>query len=130
MLATLMARLRGTAELDCDDHAPVVVMQDRPALHCCTPGVDCEDCPNGDLDSTLLPLCQVKQGQSVRIVTIDAGRRFRKRLADLGLAAGAEVRVMQAPHASGPMILAVRSDTRLALRQCAARKIWVEDHRA
>jgi Fe2+ transport system protein FeoA len=92
----------------------------------CVPGVDCEECPNRAAHGSTLPLCLVGQGARVRIVAVDEPRRFRKRLADLGLAAGMEVRVLQAPRGSGPMILAVRNDARLAIRWEMANKIRVQ----
>ncbi|NLX09259.1 MAG: ferrous iron transport protein A [Chloroflexi bacterium] len=101
--------------------------QPIPAVpHACTPGVDCDDCPNRDHVAAALPLCLVRPGQRARIVQVEHGQRFRKRLADLGLAPGMELRVMQASHLSGPLILAVRCDARIALGWGMAKKIQVE----
>lgn len=92
----------------------------------CTPVVDCEECPNQPAPGPTLPLCLVEAGRSARIVQIDQGRRFRKRLADLGLAVGMDVRVLRASYHSGPMILAVRHDARLAVGWGMANKIRVQ----
>jgi Fe2+ transport system protein FeoA len=56
----------------------------------------------------------VPPGATVELVQIQGGQRLRKRLADLGLNVGMTVRVMQG-NPTGPMILAVKGDTRLAL---------------
>lgn len=92
----------------------------------CTPGVDCENCPNREVTGSTLPLCRLEPGDAACIVAVDEGRRFRKRLADLGLAVGMEVQVVRASRGRGPMILAICSDSRLALGWGIANKILVE----
>ena len=86
----------------------------------------CENCPNRALESSTLPLCRLEPGDAACIVAVDEGRRFRKRLADLGLAVGMEVQVVRASRGRGPMILAICSDSRLALGWGIANKILVE----
>lgn len=76
-----------------------------------------------DADATL-PLSMVSPGQTVELVHIEEGRRLRKRLADLGLVVGLSVRVVQNCFA-GPLILAVREDSRLAIGRGMARRIRV-----
>ena len=66
------------------------------------------------LESHKMPLSMVSPGQTVELVKIEGGQKLRKRLADLGLNVGMTVRVMQA-HPTGPMIVAVKGDSRLAL---------------
>lgn len=61
-----------------------------------------------------MPLSMVTPGEIVELVHIHGGRKLRKRLADLGLNIGMTVRVMQG-DTTGPMIVAVKGDTRLAL---------------
>lgn len=61
-----------------------------------------------------MPLSLVPPGHTVELVQIHGGQKLRKRLADLGLNVGMTVRVMQG-DSSGPMILAVKGDARLAL---------------
>jgi len=72
-----------------------------------------------------LPLSRVAPGERAYIVQVEQGRRFRKRLADLGLAVGMEVRVLHGSRWRGPMILAVRHDARIAVGWGVANKIWV-----
>ncbi len=74
-------------------------------------------------DATL-PLSMVAPGQTVELVHIEEGRRLRKRLADLGLNVGLSVRVVQNSFA-GPLILAVREDSRLAIGRGMAHRIRV-----
>ncbi len=74
-------------------------------------------------DATL-PLSMVAAGQTVELVQIEEGRRLRKRLADLGLNVGLTVRVVQNSFA-GPLILAVREDSRLAIGRGMAHRIRV-----
>ncbi|MEB2289193.1 MAG: FeoA family protein [Anaerolineae bacterium] len=71
-----------------------------------------------------LPLSMVAPGQTVELIYIDEGRRLRKRLADLGLNVGLTVRVVQNSFA-GPLILAVREDSRLAIGRGMAHHIRV-----
>jgi Fe2+ transport system protein FeoA len=72
------------------------------------------------------PLTMVKSGQPVRLVEITAGQRLRRRLTELGLIPGTELKVMQAN--GGPLLLAVH-DSRLALGRGMAHKIMVEEAR-
>jgi len=71
-----------------------------------------------------LPLSMVTPQQPVRLVEIRGGHRLRKRLADLGLTLGAPLRVVQA-HRGGPLIVAVKQDTRMALGRGIAQKLIV-----
>ncbi len=126
MLGTLLTLFKRTAPVEDLQQPSSTALPGAAPLVPCVPGVDCEDCPNRAVHGPTLPLCLVKQGARARIVAVDEPRRFRKRLADLGLAAGMEVRVLQAPRGSGPMILAVRNDARLAIRWELANKIRVQ----
>jgi len=73
----------------------------------------------------MMPLTMAAPGEDVRMVSIRGGRRIRKRLADLGLTPGTILRVMQGNHA-GPLIVAFKDDSRLALGRGMAHKIEVE----
>lgn len=73
---------------------------------------------------SLLPLSMVEAGQTVELVRIGECRRLRKRLADLGLNTGLSVRVVQNSFV-GPLILAVREDSRLAIGRGMAQHILV-----
>jgi ferrous iron transport protein A len=77
---------------------------------------------------TLMILSMVSTGETVEVVKIGEGRRLRKRLADLGLTAGLQVRVVQNCFA-GPLILAVRQDSRLAIGRGMAHNIQVCPHK-
>jgi ferrous iron transport protein A len=70
-----------------------------------------------------LPLSMVAPGESVRLVRIAAGHRLRRRLTELGLIPGVELKIMQ--DEGGPLLLAVK-DTRLALGRGMAHKIIVQ----
>ncbi len=72
----------------------------------------------------IIPLSKISAGQTVELVAVQGGRRLRKRLADLGLNSGSQVRVVQ-NHFAGPLILAVQRDTRLAIGRGMAHKISV-----
>lgn len=74
------------------------------------------------------PLAFASRGDTVRLTEIRAGEGLRKRLVDLGLNVGAQVRVVQEGH-GGPIILAVHNDSRLALDQSMAQRIMVQHSR-
>jgi Fe2+ transport system protein FeoA len=74
--------------------------------------------------SSAMPLSMVSPGETVELVQIRECRRLRKRLADLGLNVGLDVRVVQNCF-SGPLILAVKEDARLAIGRGMARQILV-----
>ena len=74
--------------------------------------------------SSAMPLSMVSSGETVELVQIREGRRLRKRLADLGLNVGLDVRVVQNCF-SGPLILAVKEDARLAIGRGMAHQILV-----
>lgn len=72
----------------------------------------------------LLPLSLVAQGDSALVHEIRGGRELRQRLFDLGLHPGALVRVVKNEY-SGPLIIAVKQDGRLALGHGMCQKILV-----
>lgn len=80
---------------------------------------DCADCPTG-----AFPLSMAPCNQCMRLVGIEGGHKIRKRLAELGLNPGCMLRVVQR-HSGGPMILAVKEDTRMAIGRGMAHKILV-----
>jgi Fe2+ transport system protein FeoA len=63
-------------------------------------------------------------GETVRLITIEGGTQIRRRLADMGLSTGMEVKVITGIE-HGPIILAVK-DSRLAIGRGMAEKIIVE----
>jgi Fe2+ transport system protein FeoA len=72
----------------------------------------------------MLTLAMITAGEDVQLVNIIGGRILRKRLADLGLNPGMNLRVVQVDP-QGPMILAVK-DSRIALGRGMAQKVMVE----
>lgn len=75
---------------------------------------------------TTAPLVKVPSGSRARIIQVEESQVLRKRLADLGLAAGMDVRVLRQSQGHGPLIIAVRNDTRLALGWSIASKITAQ----
>lgn len=80
-------------------------------------------------DSQPIPLSFANIGEVVYIHDIQAGRKLRRRLIDLGLLRGVSVRVMQRGM-GGPVIIAVNQDSRLALGACMSQKIIVTRQQA
>lgn len=68
------------------------------------------------------PLSEAAVEDRVRLVTVIAGRRLLRRLADLGLTPGTEVTVRRAV---GPLVLAL-GEGLIALGRGAARQVIVE----
>ena len=73
----------------------------------------------------MMPLAMVAPGEKVRMVAIHGGRRLRKRLSDLGLTPGTIMMVVQS-SGLGPIILALKDDSRLALGRGMSLKVQVE----
>ena len=78
------------------------------------------NCPGGQF-----PLSMARCDQCVRLVGIEGGRTLRRRLCEMGLNPGCKLRVIHA-SGGGPLILAVKEDTRLALGRGMAHQILVE----
>ena len=76
-----------------------------------------------------IPLPMAAHGQALRLVSVEAGLRLRQRLADLGLTPGATLRLVQSEN-GGPLIVALKDDSRLALGRGMALAIMVEDETA
>jgi len=72
----------------------------------------------------LLPLSLVTQGDSVIVREVRGGGEVRQRLFDLGLHHGSHIRVVKNEY-SGPLIIAVKGDGRLALGRGMCHKIMV-----
>lgn len=72
----------------------------------------------------MTPLNLIKQGKSVRIIKISAGRGLSQRLSNMGLHAGDIVKVVN--NTSGPLIVA-KNYSRLALGRGMSFKIFVEE---
>jgi len=64
----------------------------------------------------------VKMGKTVRLVSIDAGKKLTHRLTELGLTPGVELMIVH--DSGGPVLLSVR-DSRVALGRSMASKLNV-----
>jgi len=70
-----------------------------------------------------MPLSMVSQGEQVQVVAIRAGWGLQRRLAEMGLNPGVQIRVMNSQR-PGPVVIDVRG-SRLALGYGIAHKIMV-----
>lgn len=70
-----------------------------------------------------ISLDQLPLGQSAEVVHIGAAKAIRRRLLDLGVLPGVDLRVLQA--AGGPLLVAVR-DSRLAIGRTIAQTVFVK----
>lgn len=71
----------------------------------------------------LKPLSAVEAGQTVRLVSIEAGHGLRSRLTAMGLVPNVEITVIRNRHA-GPFIMSVKG-TRMMIGRGMAHKIMV-----
>ena len=71
-----------------------------------------------------MPLSMVAAGKKVKLLTVNAGRGLKARLANMGLVPGVELEVISNSR-RGPFIVAVK-ETRLLLGRGMAHKIEVE----
>jgi len=72
-----------------------------------------------------LPLSMLGLGEKACLVEIRGGQALHKRLADLGLTVGDVMHIVQGDPA-GPLIVAIKNDTRLALGRGVAQQIIVQ----
>lgn len=71
----------------------------------------------------LIPLAMASSGEIVRLVDIRAGRELSRRLADMGLTPGTNVKVINNQR-PGPVIIDLRG-SRLVLGYGMAQKVMV-----
>ena len=71
----------------------------------------------------MVPLSMVPPGAVVKVVTVRAGWGLQRRLADMGLTPGVQVRVINSQR-PGPVIIDIRG-SRLALGHGVAHRIMV-----
>ncbi len=71
-----------------------------------------------------ISLADTQEGQVGTVVTIEGGRTSVKRLADMGLSSGAEIKVIGRTLFSGPVQIEV-GNSRLALGRGLASKIMI-----
>ena len=71
----------------------------------------------------MMPLSMVSSGEVVTVTAIKAGCGLQRRLAEMGLNSGVQIKVMNSQR-PGPVVIDVRG-SRLALGQGVAHKIMV-----
>ncbi len=69
------------------------------------------------------PLSTVKEGQKVRLVSVNAGRGLNSRLTAMGLVPDVEITVINNSH-PGPFVISVK-DSKMMLGRGMAQKIMV-----
>ena len=74
-------------------------------------------------EKNLKPLSTVKVGETVKLVSIKAGRSLNSRLASMGLVPNVKLTVVNNRH-SGPFVISVK-DSRMMLGRGIAHKIMV-----
>jgi ferrous iron transport protein A len=74
-------------------------------------------------DKHLKPLSTVKAGQTVKLVSINAGRGLNSRLVAMGLVPNVEITVVNNDH-PGPFVISVRN-SKMMLGRGIAHKIMV-----
>mgnify|MGYP002624930568 CR=1 FL=1 len=79
-----------------------------------------KEAPSGPM----MPLTMVNRGETAVVKKVKGCDTVRQRLMDLGLNPGAKVQVLK-NESSGPMIVAVKQDGRLALGRSMTHKILV-----
>lgn len=79
---------------------------------------------NINLSSMTIPLALTSPGDCVIVVEIRGGRKMMHRLRDLGLNLGTDIRVIK-NDVRGPLIIAVKEDSRLAIGRGMAHRIVV-----
>ena len=76
------------------------------------------------MNNHCMPLAMTAPGELVTVSEIRAGRGLQKRLADMGMTPGVQVRVINA-QAPGPVLIDLRG-SRIALGHGIAQKIAVK----
>jgi ferrous iron transport protein A len=72
-----------------------------------------------------MPLAMARPGELVTVIGVRAGRGLQKRLADMGLIPGVQIRVI-ASQMSGPVVIDLKG-ARVALGRGIAQKIVVRE---
>ena len=71
----------------------------------------------------MMPLSMASAGESVKVVAVRAGWGLQRRLAEMGLTPGVQVRIISSQR-PGPVVIDLRG-SRLALGHGVAHKIMV-----
>ena len=74
-------------------------------------------------DKQLRPLSVVKEGETVKLATINAGQGLKSRLTTMGLLPNVEITVINNSH-PGPFVISVKN-SRMMLGRGMAHKIMV-----
>ena len=72
-----------------------------------------------------MPLVMANSGKLLTVIGINAGRGLQRRLTDMGLTPGVQIRVMNGQYA-GPVLIDLRG-SRLGLGRGVAQKILVKE---
>lgn len=79
------------------------------------------------MTSKPMPLTMVRPGEAVTVVNITAGEGLQRRLTEMGLLPGTNIRVINC-QMLGPVLIDLRG-SRIALGRGAAQKIMVREIR-
>jgi ferrous iron transport protein A len=71
-------------------------------------------------------LTQIKEGKTVKVVEINGGQQFQKKIDAIGLRIGSKVTKVSAQMLNGPITIKIGS-TKLALGHGMAKKIIVDE---
>jgi DtxR family Mn-dependent transcriptional regulator len=114
---------------------PDVCSDDGETIPACNlPFANCEECIQlhnrgleevGKRKETLVPLSELKEGQSGKISFIRGGHTVLQRLLDMGLTPSTKVTLMKAAPFEGPIQVLVRG-SKLALGRGIASKVFVD----
>ena len=77
----------------------------------------------------LLTLNQLKMGQTGKVVELDGGGRFVRRLEALGIRTGAKVTKVSSMLFHGPVVLKV-GNSQIAIGFGMANRVWVEPEKS
>jgi len=72
-----------------------------------------------------MPLAMARPGELVTVIGVRAGRGLQRRLSDMGLTPGIQIRVMNS-QMSGPVIIDLRG-SRVAVGRGVAQKVLVKE---
>jgi len=72
-----------------------------------------------------MPLAMARPGELLRVIGVRAGWGLQRRLVDMGLTPGVQIRVMNS-QTSGPVLIDLRG-SRVALGRGVAQKILVRE---
>lgn len=70
-------------------------------------------------------LTQIEEGKTVKVVEINGGQQFKKKIDDIGLRVGSQIVKISAQVLRGPITIKIGS-TKLAIGHGMAKKILVD----